>query len=201
MYIVIEGIDGAGTTTQTILLSERLGCTRIREPSDRELGQRIRKMIQSNERPDQWASFFAGDRIEQYQAVTLGRVTAGEHVVSDRCLVSSLAYQADMHGKTFDEVVSINQAMILPDLIIMLDIPPGVAMERIRQRARNDPNQVVVPQFENESWLTELVTRYERAIQWIGARGVEILRIDGTMEIEHIADTIFAEVVDGDPGR
>ena len=102
--IVLEGLDGAGTTTQMRLLSERL--TRdgkphaaTWEPTDGPIGQLLRSILARDTRahPRSIALLYAADRNEHLYAPVIGmeaRAKKGEIVICDRYLFSSLAYQS-----------------------------------------------------------------------------------------------------------
>lgn len=155
-FIVLEGIDGAGTTTQLNALREHFRTTERRaffthEPSDGPVGMLIRLALQKRlvganydlhdpEHPplpggaafdaDALALLFAADRADHVAAQVLPNLQAGRHVVCDRYLLSTLAYQG-LHADV-DWLVEINRPAIVPDLTIFLDVPPGEAEARMR---------------------------------------------------------------------
>ncbi|HEX2201820.1 MAG TPA: dTMP kinase [Longimicrobium sp.] len=158
-FIVLEGIDGSGTTTQLGALRAhfaRLGTPAVftHEPSDGPVGMLIRlafqrRLVGANfeshdpgERgrgvPDPFdrsalALLFAADRADHVATQVRPNLERGRHVVCDRYLLSTLAYQ----GLDFDAawLVSINRPALVPDLTLFLDVPPDEAGERLR-RAR-----------------------------------------------------------------
>jgi dTMP kinase len=154
-FIVLEGIDGAGTTTQLNALREHFRATERRaffthEPSDGPVGMLIRLALQKRlvganydlhdpEHPplpgaafdaDALALLFAADRADHVAAQVLPNLQAGRHVVCDRYLLSTLAYQG-LHAEV-DWLIEINRPAIVPDLTIFLDVPPGEAEARMR---------------------------------------------------------------------
>lgn len=134
MYICLEGIDGSGKSTQL----ERLGqwledcgftVTRIREPTDSEVGQLIRKMLQDPKAQDEGfqrtlALLFAADRTLLMDTI-LEEEEMNRIVISDRSFYSSLAYQ---NGGEW--IVQINQHAMEPDLVILLDLEVETAISR-----------------------------------------------------------------------
>jgi dTMP kinase len=157
--IVLEGIDGSGTTTQMAALRahfERTGRQAIytHEPSDGPVGMLIRLALQGRlvganyeshdpgdpapgvpERvdPATLALLFAADRADHVAAQVEPNLARGRHVLCDRYLLSTLAYQ----GLHSDEewLVRINRPALVPDVTYFLDLPAEAAGERMR-RAR-----------------------------------------------------------------
>lgn len=151
MYIVFEGIDGAGKSTQIQMLKEWLEANGFRvdtlvEPTDSEVGKLIRKILQ---RPDatserllkSLALLFAADRM-----LIMDRLEdESKIIISDRSFISSLAYQ-----KPVDWVEVINRYAKKPDLIILLDL------DVIKSVARTSGKDT----FEDEEFLTGVRQNY-----------------------------------------
>ena len=139
-FIVLEGIDGSGTTTQATLLAEnlRLRGHRVRttfEPSSGRVGTQIRELLAVRSDPvsaTSLALLFAADRIDHNQRVILPAIRAGEIVISDRYLMSSLAYQG--LTQPVEWLQQINAKARLPDLTLLLQISPLVGLRRVAQR-------------------------------------------------------------------
>lgn len=158
-FIVLEGIDGSGTTTQLAALKahfERTGRKSIftAEPSDGPVGMLIRLALQKRlvganfdfqDEGDRiphggegfdlaaLALLFAADRADHLATQVHPNLVKGRHVVCDRYLLSTLAYQG-LHSST-DWLVEINRPALAPDLTFFLDLPAEAAAERMR-RAR-----------------------------------------------------------------
>ena len=138
--IVLEGIDGAGTTTQLHRLgdwlSEQGQNTHLTwEPTDGLIGSQIRSLLRGTTgpvEPNVMALLFAADRLDHLAVEVEPRLKAGIHVLCDRYVGSSLAYQG--MASDIDWVRQINSRARTPDLTIYLDVRPGVAMERIEVR-------------------------------------------------------------------
>ena len=156
-FIVLEGIDGAGTTTQTALLAGRLrkdgsAVRTTREPSDGPVGSTIRqilagRVVGAGGRAPGWATMallFAADRMDHVEAEIEPFLASGGVVVSDRYDASSLAYQSVSSGKggqtTVEWIRSLNRNARRPDLTIVLDVSPDVAATR--REARGDAAQL-----------------------------------------------------------
>jgi dTMP kinase len=144
--IALEGLDGAGTTTQASKLrdwlvrrGERVHVTA--EPSQGPIGALLRLVLQRRMAPPggsaeegrlgaaTMALLFAADRLDHLAQEILPRIAEGWIVVTDRYVLSSLAYQGI--GCDLDYVVSVNALARKPDLTILLDVPAAVCRRRI----------------------------------------------------------------------
>jgi dTMP kinase len=140
-FIVLEGIDGSGKTTQAELLvrrMERIGLKVIKtsEPSEGPIGRSIRS-LSSPISPHEEAHLFAEDRRYHVEQVIVPALNAGAHVVSDRYLHSSLAYQG-ARGASLERILEWNEKIALkPDTIFFMEIPIDMALLRIKA-GRND---------------------------------------------------------------
>jgi dTMP kinase len=150
-FVVLEGIDGSGTTTQVARLADRLRAQGVlvratREPSDGPVGVLVRqvltgRLIIPGGRAPGWATMallFAADRMDHVESEIEPFIAQGGVVLSDRYDASSLAYQSVSSGAAAKEAVqwirSLNRYVRRPDLTIVLDIAPEVAAERCKQR-------------------------------------------------------------------
>jgi dTMP kinase len=150
-FVVLEGIDGAGTTTHVGRLAERLRAMQVpvratREPSDGPVGTLVRQVLTGRVvipggRAPGWATMallFAADRMDHVESEIDLFVAEGGIMISDRYDASSLAYQSVSSGADSKEAVewirSLNRYVRRPDLTIVLDVPPETASERRLQR-------------------------------------------------------------------
>ena len=139
-FIVLEGIDGAGTTTQLHRLTDVLegqGATVLAtfEPTDSRFGSQIRRFLRGEEpapNPDTIALLFAADRLDHLQEQIRPALDAGGHVICDRYLGSSLAYQGSYSDP--DWVRMINSQAQLPDLTLYFQVDVDTALSRIEAR-------------------------------------------------------------------
>ena len=139
--IAIEGIDGAGTTTQARLLVDWLNQQGLPahltcEPSTGPVGQLIRAVLKAQ---TSWpldaaavALLFAADRVDHYQHEMRPLLQAGTHVVTDRSVYSSLAYQSLEQDLAW--VDTINRLAPEPDLVLYVRVPPDLARQRREAR-------------------------------------------------------------------
>jgi dTMP kinase len=149
LFIVLEGIDGSGTTTQldrvaAYLESRGRRAHHTREPSTGPIGRLIREILLGGHRlPDgrpadgpAMALLFAADRRDHLQREIEPALAAGIDVVSDRYLLSSLAYQAEEADRAW--VAALARDLRRPDLTLLLDLPVPVAAARRRAAGRPD---------------------------------------------------------------
>jgi dTMP kinase len=150
-FVVLEGIDGSGTTTQVARLAERLRSAHVpvratHEPSDGPVGTVVRQVLTGRVvvpggRAPGWATMallFAADRMDHVESEIEPFVTGGGVIVSDRYDASSLAYQSVSSGAEARDAVewirSLNRYVRRPDLTIVLDLQPEVAADRRLRR-------------------------------------------------------------------
>jgi dTMP kinase len=192
--IVIEGLDGAGTTTQVKRLVEHVlakggKAHATREPSDGPVGRLIREMLTghhaiANQKIAQstFGLLFAADRLDHMQREVEPKLAAGELVVSDRWYHSSLAYQGT--GADRDWIATLNARARRPDLTIFLEVRPEVAAQRRAAAGR------VQELFEDLRMQEEVAAGYKATIAELMAQGERIETIDG----EASPDTVFANI-------
>ena len=177
--IVIEGIDGAGTTTQTEMLLQwlqRVGIPSLatREPSDGPIGVVARQHLGRKvdlASPEAEALAFAADRMDHVASEVAPALSEGITVVADRYYLSSLAYQALSCDLAW--VREINRFALRPDLTVFLAVAVDVGRERFSGRA-------ALERFEDDrDELVRVTERYEAAMAALRADGEAITVIDG----------------------
>lgn len=193
-FLVLEGLDGAGTTTQLRLLTDHLQRRGHRvlathEPTDRPIGQLIRRVLRAEPgapSPRCLPWLFAADRADHLEGRIEPALRAGTWVLSDRYVPSSLAYQS--LAMDFDEVYSFNQSFRVPDLTLFLAVPVHVALERILQR--DAPREI----FEVEDRLQAVAERYDQVLQRLKDRGDPWAVLDGTLPVDEVHRQVVAAV-------
>ncbi|WP_295604908.1 dTMP kinase [Methanobrevibacter sp.] len=154
MYIVLEGIDGAGKSTQIKMLKEWLESNGLRvetivEPTDLEVGKLIRKLLTRSDATSDTMQktlglLFAADRLilmDKIEQLEKDNVV----VISDRSFYSSLSYQDPQ-----DWIKEINKFAKIPDLVLLLDLDVKKSVERCDG----------TDEFENEEFLTGVKQNY-----------------------------------------
>ena len=193
LFIVLEGIDGAGTTTQARLLAEWLESEGhpvllTAEPTSRAVGTIIRQILRGRLTDEAghaveadettMALLFAADRADHLQSVILPALDAGKVVVSDRHYLSSVAYQSI--GVEVSWVESLNARFRRPDLTILLDIDPEVSLRR--KHAQGQPAE----RYEKVRTLEGVRAGYLKAIEHARAAGERVEILDGARSIEAV---------------
>jgi dTMP kinase len=185
-FIVIEGLDGSGKTTQARLLATRLRRSHntlfTQEPSRGKIGTFIRNHILYGEKRfpiSVEALMFAADRVEHVQNEVLPALAEGRVVVSDRYVYSSLAYQGSA-GLSLEWIEIINQHALKPDLALFIDVDPETVQERLKSR------KSVMENLETQLKVREI---YRKFIE----KG-DLKRIDGHEPKNVVAEEIYATV-------
>ncbi|MET3855382.1 dTMP kinase [Rhizobium sp. OAE497] len=185
-FIVFEGLDGSGTSTQASRLYEylrRLGTpvALTTEPSSGPIGQQIRSAFSGRLRfsseastfDRQMAYLFAADRFDHLNNDIdgiLGQLKSGVKVISTRYFFSSFAYHCTSEDD-FEIVRTLNSAFPNPDYTIYVDVPVEVSLERLAKRSSLDT-------YENEEKLRKVKDNYDRIFSSYHGR---FLKVDGTL--------------------
>lgn len=198
-FIVLEGLDGAGTTTQARRLHDTLvahgrSAHVTREPTDGPIGRLLREMLTGkhtlpNGTAIDQATFsllFAADRIDHWQREITPALDAGAIVISDRYYHSSLAYQGT--GAERSWITVLNQQARRPDLTIFLRVRPEVAADRRLAAGRAQEL------FEELEMQTRVAGAYEEVMMVCKATGEPTVILDGEQPLDDVAYDI-AEVV------
>jgi dTMP kinase len=203
-FIVFEGLDGSGSSTQASLLAARLLRSGLRvtstsEPSSGPVGQLIRlsfsgRMVLPEERSVRDAHFaylFAADRFDHLNNPTNGvlkDLAAGIDVVCTRYLFSSLAY----NGETPEEealVRRLNTGFPMPDALIYLRGTAELSARRLSSRTNLET-------YENIEKLAAVQRNYDRILDAYTGRK---LIVDATLSRSVIADQVFGFVEQSEP--
>ncbi|MFT6143507.1 MAG: dTMP kinase [Myxococcota bacterium] len=193
-FIVIEGLDGAGTTTQLIRLQSALQQTgavalATREPTAGPIGRIIRQTLSGDVSAPSVKSLpwmFAADRSDHLERTVEPALARGEYVVSDRYVPSSLAYQS--LTLPLEDVFALNARFRVPDLLLFVRAPVDVCMQRIGGR---DQKREI---YEQTDALTAVSNAYDAVLQRLAQRGDPIVEIDGTQSIDDVQQIIFQHV-------
>lgn len=204
-FIVFEGVDGSGSSTQATLLSERIIHSGRRswltsEPSAGPVGQLIKlffsgRVILPPEREirdRQFAYLFAADRFDHLNNPTNGvfkHLVEGIDVISTRYMFSSLAYNVE-NDEERALVQRLNADFPAPDALIFLDCPVELAIQRLSiSRPTRDT-------YENRAKLLEVEANYQRII---GSYEGRKLIVDASQSREVIANDVFEFVYETQP--
>jgi len=137
-FIVFEGTDGSGKSTQAGLLAERIGALLTRQPGGTALGVALRRILldgETGELADRAeALLMAADRAQHAAELIHPTLRSGRHVVCDRYIGSSVAYQGHGRQLEIDRVRDISRWAVedlLPDLVVLLDVDDDTAAARM----------------------------------------------------------------------
>ena len=141
LYIALEGLEGCGKSTHTKRLGEYLNAVITREPGGTRIGALLRAILADPENVDldrrTEALLMAADRAQHMAEVIKPALDRGQHVVSDRSIYSTLAYQGYGRQLGTEALLSISTWALndrLPDLVIYIDVPTDVLNARLAKR-------------------------------------------------------------------
>ena len=197
-FIVFEGIDGAGTSTQIKKLVER-GCSErgegafvaTAEPTGGETGRFLRRMLGGEFSVDEKtnAYLFAADRCEHIfgKGGVQELCQAGKTVVSDRYFFSSMAYQSVSCGEDLPKLL--NSPFPLPEYLFYFVINPEVSLGRVTARGeKKEIYETIEKQKKIAAQYEKVISEYEKTA---GESGMKIIRIDAEKDIESISEEIW----------
>lgn len=197
-FIVFEGIDGSGKSTQISLLKKQIDhhaipCAETREPSDGPIGTLLRQYLSGRITGDEStiAALFAADRLDHLNNPVNGvcqKLEDGITILSDRYLLSNYAYQSVC--VSLDWIMKINSlaaGTLKPDCHIFIDVDPDTALERLSK------GRYQLDLFETKERLTEIRNRYFELFKQL-ENEENIIIIDGNLPIEEISGNIWSKV-------
>lgn len=198
-FIVLEGLDGAGTTTQLVRV-----CAELRrqgftvhttcEPSGGPVGSLLRQaltrrlMLPGGQRPlsdETLALLFAADRVDHLEAEIIPALERGEVVLCDRYVLSSLAYQGSSLPMSWVE--EINGRSIVPDLTFFLEV--DVPTARRRRASRGGATEL----FDADERQRKIRRQYIEAMKR-RARTEKIVRVDGSASPDEVTQALCAQL-------
>lgn len=201
-FIVFEGIDGAGTSSQIDMLKKRKDSDRFfftAEPTDSPTGKFLRQMLKGDVELDARTSafLFAADRNEHLYGKSgsncgvVKEAESGKIVVSDRYLFSSLTYQSVTCGNELPR--RLNESFPLPELLFFFDIDPEISLKRVLGRGETEI-------YEKLDFQKATAERYRKVIAEYEAMntGMKIIRLDARATIEEVAEEISSWIPDAD---
>ena len=201
VLISFEGSEGSGKSTQIAHLAEQLQevgreVVSTREPGGTEIGEQVRNIIVHNSKGDEMCAetellLFAASRAQLVREIIAPNLLKGVVVLCDRYIDSSTVYQGVARNLSRDPVQQINQfavGNVLPDLTIVLDVPTGVSLNRINQRASDLPNRM---ERENIDFYKKVRDGYLVLARSLPRR---FFVVDGTQPEDKVRRLIWAEV-------
>lgn len=190
-FIVFEGIDGAGTSTQIKKICDKnpQKFFQTAEPTSLETGKFLRRMLGGEFSVDEKTNsfLFAADRAEHLYGKNgiIEQINNGKTVISDRYLFSSLAYQSISCGEELPKLL--NSTFPLPEILFFFEIDPEISLKRVD--SRNEKKEI----YEKIETQKKIAMEYEKIISEYENNPsctMKIIRIDATKSIEEISETI-----------
>jgi dTMP kinase len=186
-FIVIEGLDGSGKTTQARLIVQKLRNSHkavyTTEPSRGKIGSFIREFCLFEEKRLDSATealLFAADRIEHIQNEVVPALNKGLLVISDRYLYSSLAYQGST-GLSLEWIEAINKHALKPDLAVFIDVAPETVMQRLNRK------KSVMETLETQRQVREVYLKF--------VANDDMVRIDGDKLVAELSEALYSRVL------
>jgi len=189
-FIVFEGIDGSGHTTQAKLLADYIAergalVWLTREPTElTEAGRAIKTTLRGElpmpNDPMEFQKLYVEDRRQHVEEIKQ-HLAAGEWVVCDRYVPSTVAYGAGS-GADYQTLLELNQQFPLPDATFFLDVSPSIAVERVKGRGETREF------FEHEEKLSAIRQNYLRLME----NYPHMKSVNGEQGIEDIAGQVRA---------
>jgi len=192
-FIVFDGLDGSGKTTQAKRAAEYLfdraktnSVFLTREPYHSPYYQQIRDLLKSNTNPhdsaELFTELFVKDRAVHVADIEL-LLARGVHVVSDRYKYSTLGFQ-QAQGMELSALIKMHDGMLVPDLVVFIDLDVDRILERMTQDSRRDVKEV----FEQKEMMGKLRERFLNLPRQLPGEPIYI--VDGNRP----ADTVSAEI-------
>ena len=195
-FIVFEGGDGSGTSTQLSLLGDKFAGSGNKpvfyptfEPTESAIGVIIRSALKKDIvfKAETLARLFAADRTEHLYAAggIVERCRRGELVVCDRYVLSSLVYQGIECGEELPQ--SLNSAFPAPELLLFFDIDPQTALERLQNRSSLEI-------YERLEFQKKVRERYHSLLSGYKNAGIRVEIIDASQSVEKVAEDVWKAV-------
>lgn len=197
MFITLEGIEGAGKSTQAALLANALEqrgrrVVATREPGGTAHGERIREVLLDAAPaapldPRAEALLFAASRAQLVTEVIRPALERGDDVVCDRYVHSSLAYQATARGLGSPGIETINTFAtggLLPDLVVLLDVDVSLALPRAAGADRIHSERI--------AFHRQVRQGFRDMASWDADR---FIVVNGSHTVDEVAEEIITEVL------
>ena len=193
-FVVVEGLDGVGTTTVAaevvdILRARGLRVRLTAEPTDGPFGTLLRRHLSGETTldPPSAALVFTADRSDHLQTAVRPALARGEWVVSDRYLLSTLAYQG-AEGVDRETILAASRGFAVPDLTVVLEAPDEVRQARMASRAQ------AAERYEDPGLAGRLRAGYQASIDLLRARGHRIETLDATPPASDVAADVASRL-------
>jgi len=191
MYVIFEGIDTCGKTTQIDLIAERFNDAIItREPGGTEFGKEMRKILLADTLKSKRAELllFLADRAEHYEEII--KPNRDKLILSDRGFLSGIGYALANGDFKFEYLVELNKFALddnFPDLIILFETD----METLKERTQNEEKILDGIELRGLNYLLKVQKQMRESLNRLD---IPYLLIDARDNIETIHKTIYEKV-------
>ncbi|MCP4679478.1 MAG: dTMP kinase [Deltaproteobacteria bacterium] len=203
-FIVIEGIDGAGTSTQAVEMKKRFSGLGLpahvtAEPSSGPIGSIIRQILTGRivvpqhhgVSPPSWTTMsllFAADRQDHVESEVVPNLRDGVNIICDRYIYSSIVYQSasSEDSESREWIRMINRYARKPDLVVYLKVSPDIAVRRRRERDRH------IEIYDSPEFQQRLAVAYDKIEEQFP--DVNIVRVNGDHSVEEVAEKCWFHI-------
>ena len=192
-FVVFEGGEGSGKSTQARLLAERWGALLTFEPGGTEVGQKLREILLSPETgdldPRAEALLMAADRAHHVATKIRPALNRGKDVVCDRFVGSSLAYQGYARDLGIEEVRALSTFAtdgLVQDLVLLMVVPPDEAGTRLAAAGKPDRLEQAGDEFHRKVAEAYQMLAAHDSDRWVV--------VDGTGSIDEVEQRVLATV-------
>jgi len=195
LFLVLEGIDGAGKTSQATRLAERLASegvevVRLVEPTNGPIGQEIRRRAREGPplAPEEELRLFIEDRKGNVRDNVLPALARNAAIVQDRSFLSTVAYQGARPelARSREALLGLHDAMPKPDLVLLLDLDVETGLARVAKRGKGDA-------FEERTYLGRVLENFRALVGETG--GTRVAKVDAARSQDEVARSIW-EIVE-----
>ena len=203
-YVIIDGIDGNGKSTQADMLFDHwkargLDPLRINEPDDTlPTGQLLRQLLKSGEYPESHAALFLADRMAIHTTKIAPALAAGRPVVSSRSFLTTLVYQQEQWPLGW--LLALHDKLpVKADLIVIIDLDAKVALDRVDSRGeQKEVYEKLEIQERNRQRYLDLEAQPEILESWLTQFGMTLI-VSGDQTPENVFQDIQEYVPSSDP--
>ena len=190
MYVVIEGVDTSGKSTQVELLKERFqDAVFTKEPGGTNLGKQLREMLLGGLTQSYVAEFFLflADRAEHFEEVI--KPNLEKLVISDRGFVSGIAYAMSNHiSIDFEEMIKLNKIALsshFPDIVFLLKVDKDTIIKRLGKKSKDTIEKRGI------EYLLDVQKNMQNVLKELDIKFVEI---DASKDIEEIHEILVENI-------
>lgn len=185
LFLVLEGIDGCGKSTQTQLLIDHLSsigrhAVKTHEPTEGFVGKMIKNILQGEEQADTLTlqMLFIADRADHLNKFVIPNINEGNIVLSDRYFYSTIAF-GNATGLDEEWLIDIFGKFLMPNAVFYIDVDPKIAIERLAKRGdRKERHDNIETLTKTREGYIKLKDRYKNYFIIDGNRSIKEVNKD-----------------------